>query len=97
MIRTKQDAREYLEGLDIWTPDTYPELTQLLGIVTIDAMSSYNNETYTLTRTGQDEYQLHWRQGNSSWQHTEELSLEPAVDHVYKYRKAYNRGLQCIN
>lgn len=92
MIRTKQDAREYLEGLDVWTIDTYPYNCELVGIVAVDTMSSYNNEVYTITRMSTC-YRLHWRQGNSSWMHCEELSLDDAVDHVYKYRKAYNMGL----
>jgi hypothetical protein len=92
MIRTKQDAREYLEGLDVWTETTYLENCELVGIVTIDSVSSYNNEVYTITRMSTC-YRLHWRQGATSWQHCEEVSLDEAVDHVYKYRRAYNRGL----
>jgi hypothetical protein len=92
MIRTKQDAREYLEGLDVWTIDIYSENCELVGIVTTDEINSYNDETYTITRMPTC-YRLQWRQGNTGWLHCKELSLDEAVDHVYKYRKAYNRGL----
>ena len=95
MIKTKQDARECLEGLRDYTLD-YPndkymyggniEECSLYGYCPIDY---FTNETYIITKN-KGSYWQHWTCGNESWINQVELTLKEAVREVYRLRKYFN-------
>jgi len=95
MIKTKQDARECLEGLRDYTLD-YPDDKYMYGgdmdecrLTGYFPYDYFQNETYTITHNN-GSYWQHWTRGNESWIDAVELTLEEAVKEVYRLRKFFN-------